>query len=90
MSIKAATTCSGESSNHIRPPPAPQQEVSSGTTASLGPHDRARVNREIGELSALLARLEQQIQARERALPLFKQIAEGLEAAHEQASSTAI
>jgi hypothetical protein len=48
-------------------------EVSSVSVASLGPHDRARINREIAELSALLARLEQQILARERALPLFKE-----------------
>ena len=47
-------------------------DVSAGS-ASLGPHDRARISREIDELSALLARLDAQILARQRALPLFKE-----------------
>ncbi|MDJ0850195.1 MAG: hypothetical protein QNK04_17630 [Myxococcota bacterium] len=47
---------------------------SGGETASArpGPVERARLNREIAELSTKMGRIEQQIAARERALPLFK------------------
>jgi tetratricopeptide (TPR) repeat protein len=48
--------------------------VSAGTdSAALGPLERAHLNREIGELSTLLGRLDQQLKARERALPLYKE-----------------
>ncbi len=46
-----------------------------GDTASArpGPVERARLNREISELSTRLSRIDAQIAARERALPLFKE-----------------
>ncbi len=51
---------------------APVSSGSGTASARPGPVERARLNREIAELSTKMSRIEQQIAARERALPLFK------------------
>jgi hypothetical protein len=53
--------------------PADHADADAGGEDSLGPLQRAELAREMSELSALLERLDKQISARTRALPLYKE-----------------